>query len=137
MKTNRKDIIDELQELNAPFLLKDKERVVQEENFSLSEDFYQSVMNEVEANDTPVISISSPQKSYTKIWRIAASFVVLLSVVGLIYAIVPKMTTQEESLQQLLAETSSQEILEYLYETGVPTDEDFILEYVGESFDNE
>lgn len=135
MKANRKDIMDELQSLEASFLLKEKVRTSQDENFLLHEEFYQSVMNQVETKEIPIISISQEKKSYTRIWRIAASFVVLLSVVGLIYAIVPKMSTQEESLQQLLAETSSQDILDYLYETGVPTDEEFILEYVGSSFE--
>lgn len=134
MKTNRRDIIHELHDLDADFLLKDKERsFLDMENDSLSDDFYTSVMSQVDTKPTPVISITQQKESWTNIWKIAASFVVLLSVVGLIYAILPKMSPAENSLQDLLADTSSQEILDYLYETGVPADEEFILEYVGET----
>lgn len=138
MKSNHQDIIEELKELQSGFLLKDKQRLSPENiDTELSEDFYQSVMNNFSDNESKVISIQPVQekKSYTGILKIAASFIVLLAVSGIIYSVVVPKTTisTEQNLQQLISQTSSQEILEYLYESGVPADEDFLYEYVEES----
>lgn len=137
MKSNHQDIIEELKELQADILLKDKLRLPSENvQAELSEDFFQSVMNNADGR-SGVISMSPVDnfKTYTRILKIAASFIVLLAVSGIIYSVVVPKTTisTEQNLQQLISQTSSQEILEYLYESGVPSDEDFLYEYVEES----
>lgn len=137
MKSNHQDIIDELKDLKADFLLKGKQSTAIENTpVDLSEDFFQSVLNNVtEKKDAKVVFIPSVtrKKSFTNIFRIAASFIVLLTVSGIIYSIVtPKATVEipNQNLQQLISETSSQEIIDYLYENGVPVDEDFLFEFV-------
>ncbi len=140
MKSNHQDIIDELKELQADFLQKDKQRISTEQiSQDLSEEFFLSVMNKVTEKETKVVSIQAvrPQKSFTNIFRIAASFIVLLAVSGIIYSVVtPKAdieTTDGQNLQQLISQTSSQEIFDYLYENGIPADEEFLYDYVEES----
>lgn len=127
MKTNRKDIIDELQELEAYFLHKDKTRnVMEQQEGDLSEDFFQSVMSSVGVKETKVVSIQPETRRYASYMKIAASFLVMLTLSGVAYFYASQPSSS--SLQQLMAETTSQEILEYLYETGVPTDEEFLFE---------
>lgn len=142
MKPNHQDIIDELKGLQADFLQKDKQRSPAEQNsVDLSEDFFLAVMSKVEKEETKIVSIQAakPQKSFTNIFRIAASFIVLLAVSGIIYSVVtPKTnveTTGGQNLQQLISKTSSQEIFDYLYENGMPADEEFLYDYVEESGD--
>lgn len=137
MKSSHQDIIEELKELQADFLLKDKLRLPSENiQPELSEDFFQSVINNV-SGSSKVVSIQSvqSQNTYARILKIAASFIVLLAVSGIIYSVVVPKTTisTDQNLQQLISQTSSQEILDYLYENGLPSDEDFLYEYVEES----
>lgn len=137
MSTNRKDIIDELKSMDATFLHKDKSR--SDSPFAssdLSDDFYQTVMKNVDDSSVKVIDIHSKKASYSSVLRVAASFVLLFTIAGILYAILPKMNTSEESLQKLIAETSSQELMDYLYEDGVPVDEEFIFEYVNPSLED-
>lgn len=127
MKTNRKDIIDELQDLEASFLHKDKSRNVMEQQVGdLSEDFFQSVMSSVGEKDTKVVSIRPEISSRISYLKIAATFLVMLTLSGVAYFYTSQPSSN--SLQRLMAETTSQEIMDYLYETGVPTDEEFLFE---------
>lgn len=140
MKSNHQDIIDELKDLQADFLQKDKQRIPAEQiPGDLSEEFFLSVMKNVPEKETKVISIQAArtQKSFTNIFRIAAGFIVLLAVSGIIYSVVTSKatieTTNGQNLQQLISKTSSQEIFDYLYENGMPADEEFLYDYVEES----
>ncbi len=138
MKSNHQDIIDELKDLQADFLLNNKQNSRGSIPPDLSEDFFLSVMENIEGNEARVITLQSAvqQKSYTRILRIAASFIILLAISAVIYTVIPEKpntyTAEKQSLQQLVSQTSSQEIFDYLYETGVPADEDFLIDYVDE-----
>ncbi|HUH74568.1 MAG TPA: hypothetical protein VLZ75_09180 [Chitinophagales bacterium] len=141
MNTQQDDIIQELKDLNSNFLLKNKERSFEEsESSELSEDFYKKVMNQIPSQDSKVITLqrSTTLLRRTSIFQIAASIVLLLTVSVLTYTIIGQgnpTKTGENQLQQLLSQTSSQEINDYLKDNGMPADEEFLTEYVNTSFD--
>lgn len=137
MKTQQKDIIQELKTLNSTFLLENKEREFNEKNsLELSEDFYSNVMKNLPSKESKIISIAPIKR--TKIIQIAASIIILVTVSFLTYTFMApgnSINTNENQLQQLLSQTSSQEIDDYLLENGLPTDEEFLINYVNTSFD--
>lgn len=137
MKTQQKDIIQELKTLNSTFLLENKEREFNEKNsLELSEDFYSNVMKNLPSKESKTISIAPIKR--TKIIQIAASIIILVTVSFLTYTFMApgnSINTNENQLQQLLSQTSSQEIDDYLLENGLPTDEEFLINYVNTSFD--
>lgn len=129
MKTPKDDIIQELKSLNASFLLHHKERKLEDSNsIELSEEFYKNVMNQIPLPD----SISKRKTPIRKIsfFQIAASIVLLLSVSTLTYTFLAPQNSETIPLDQLVSQTSSQEIFDYLNENGMPADEEFLMEYV-------
>ena len=69
---------------------------------------------------------------------LAASIVLILSVSILTYTfIIPSNSVTEsgKNLEQLVSQTSSQEIDDYLNENGMPADEEFLTNYVNSTID--
>ena len=141
MKSQTEDIIQELKTLNSNFLLKNKERNVEEsDSMELSEDFYKNVMTQIPSYEAKVISLqqSATLLKRSSIFQIAASIVLIITVSVLTYTFIsPKnpVISDQNNLQQLLTQTSSQEIYDYLNDNGMPTDEEFLTEYVNTSID--
>lgn len=139
MKTNRKEILNELQDLNADFLFNEKERTSSiDHSFELSEDFFHTVMDNIPTSEkSKVIPLQTPstKRPLTRIFSIAASFVALLAISGIIFSSVFSNKNQvvSEDLQTLVAQTSSDEIIEYLAEYSTTDDEDFLADYISES----
>lgn len=139
MKSPTEDIIQELKSLNSDFLLKNKERDgVQNHSLELSTEFYKNVMTQIPAHESKVISLQSSATLLKKssIFQIAASIVLIVSVSVLTYIfIAPRnpVISDQNNLQQLLSQTSSQEIYDYLNDNGMPADEEFLTEYVNTS----
>ncbi|MCO5249637.1 MAG: hypothetical protein M9887_11900 [Chitinophagales bacterium] len=138
MKTNRKEILNELKDLNADFLFNEKERTSnQASDFELSEDFFQSVIKNAESSESPKViplSVKENKSSFRKIFSIAASFVALLAILGIIYstAISNKHTVQNTNLDVLISQTSSDEILDYLAKYSTSDDDDTLSDYLNE-----
>ena len=139
MKSQKEDIIQELKNLNAQFLLKNKERELEENNdFELSEEFYQNVMSGLPPTETKTIPFKSSKIQPIKIFQIAASIAFLVTVSILTYTFIipanPALTNADQ-LEQLVSQTSSQEIYDYLNDNGMPADEEFLTEYVNTNID--
>lgn len=124
------DIINELRELKAEFLSKDKERVeTNSKEESLSEDFYEKVIHEIHEKETPIKSLSRRKKTVPSILKMVASLVFIVAISGWLLNKYDFFThsnrVSKENLQDILSQTSSQEMIDYLDENGMPTDDEF------------
>ncbi len=129
MKSQQNDIIQELKSLKAPFLLNNKERAPENmDSMELSEGFYQNILSKTPSNEPKTISISPNRK--TSILKIAASLLLLVSISALTYTFLAPKNIETSPLEQLVSQTTSQEIYDYLDENGMPADEEFLIQYV-------
>jgi superfamily II helicase len=137
MKSQPEDIIQELKSLDSSFLLENKKRKIDDnDSMELSEDFFSNVMKNLPSQESKTISIAPIKK--IKIFQIAASIVLILSVSILTYTfIIPSNSVIEsgKNLEQLVSQTSTQEIDDYLNENGMPADEEFLTNYVNNTID--
>jgi hypothetical protein len=137
MKSQTEDIIQELKSLDSSFLLENKKRKIDDnDSMELSEDFFRNVMKNLPSQESKTISIAPIKK--IKIFQIAASIVLILSVSILTYTfIIPSNSIIEsgKNLEQLVSQTSTQEIDDYLNENGMPADEEFLTNYVNNTID--
>ena len=137
MKSQTEDIIQELKSLDSSFLLENKKRKIDDnDSMELSEDFFSNVMKNLPSQESKTISIAPIKK--IKIFQIAASIVLILSVSILTYTfIIPSNSIIEsgKNLEQLVSQTSTQEIDDYLNENGMPADEEFLTNYVNNTID--
>jgi superfamily II helicase len=137
MKSQPEDIIQELKSLDSSFLLENKKRKIDDnDSMELSEDFFSNVMKNLPSQESKTISIAPIKK--IKIFQIAASIVLILSVSILTYTfIIPSNSIIEsgKNLEQLVSQTSTQEIDDYLNENGMPADEEFLTNYVNNTID--
>ena len=137
MKSQPEDIIQELKSLDSSFLLENKKRKIDDnDSMELSEDFFRNVMKNLPSQESKTISIAPIKK--IKIFQIAASIVLILSVSILTYTfIIPSNSIIEsgKNLEQLVSQTSTQEIDDYLNEYGMPADEEFLTNYLNNTID--
>jgi superfamily II helicase len=137
MKSQPEDIIQELKSLDSSFLLENKKRKIDDnDSMELSEDFFSNVMKNLPSQESKTISIAPIKK--IKIFQIAASIVLILSVSILTYTfIIPSNSVIEsgKNLEQLVSQTSTQEIDDYLNEYGMPADEEFLTNYLNNTID--
>jgi superfamily II helicase len=137
MKSQPEDIIQELKSLDSSFLLENKKRKIDDnDSMELSEDFFRNVMKNLPSQESKTISIAPIKK--IKIFQIAASIVLILSVSILTYTfIIPSNSVIEsgKNLEQLVSQTSTQEIDDYLNEYGMPADEEFLTNYLNNTID--
>jgi hypothetical protein len=137
MKSQTEDIIQELKSLDSSFLLENKKRKIDDnDSMELSEDFFRNVMKNLPSQESKTISIAPIKK--IKIFQIAASIVLILSVSILTYTfIIPSNSVIEsgKNLEQLVSQTSTQEIDDYLNEYGMPADEEFLTNYLNNTID--
>jgi len=147
MKTNREDIIQELKSLELRKLagFKEKESSADMPE-GLSSRLLESVMNKVkiEEEQHKVIPLRTETKQKTlsgkMLLRVAASFIGVIMLSGLTYNLFfsgkDNLTAQNgDSLTRLIAEASTEDIYNYLYETGAPADEEFLSGLVGDYSD--
>ena len=142
MKKERENIIQELKELGADFLLRDKQRAdLKWESDTLSKEFYDKIWEQT-SKKTRVIPIveKNQRNEYTRrarVLRIVASVFVLIAISGITYSLIKtnnlSKSNHSGTLEQLVSQTSSQEIYDYLYETSVQSDEDFLYPYASNS----
>lgn len=132
MKDNKENILQELKELNAEFLMKEKQRDSwQGSNNEVTEGFYQAVMDNVSKEESHPIQIQ--ERSRSRLLKVAASFLVLFALSSFVYTLfIPNSSTGTvpNTLDQLMSQTTYDEIYGYLYETGLPSDEDFLNDYL-------
>jgi len=137
MKSQPEDIIQELKSLDSSFLLENKKRKIDDnDSMELSEDFFSNVMKNLPSQESKTISIAPIKK--IKIFQIAASIVLILSVSILTYTfIIPSNSVIKsgKNLEQLVSQTSTQEIDDYLNEYGMPADEEFLTNYLNNTID--
>ncbi len=137
MKSQPEYIIQELKSLDSSFLLENKKRKIDDnDSMELSEDFFSNVMKNLPSQESKTISIAPIKK--IKIFQIAASIVLILSVSILTYTfIIPSNSVIEsgKNLEQLVSQTSTQEIDDYLNEYGMPADEEFLTNYLNNTID--
>ncbi|MCO5234078.1 MAG: hypothetical protein LC105_05595 [Chitinophagales bacterium] len=134
MKPKYQEIIEELNELNAYFLQKGK-RVhslsgMEEE---LNERFYNSVFENIEKSEKEKGKLVTIHQGHSFLLRYMAiaSSVVLFIITGVAYTLFSQhIESKQDSLNQLISKTSSQNIINYLSEEAMLTDEDFLWENI-------
>lgn len=132
MKSENQDIIEELKSLKADFLLQDKSRLTNSfQHIEPMDGFYNSLFQklEMEKNDPKIVSLH-PLKLFLSKYKIVASFLLLFIASGIFYTIFSVNHAQSPTLEQLVSKTSSQYIMDYLYEEAMPTDEYFLWENI-------
>ncbi|MCO5230404.1 MAG: hypothetical protein M9958_04515 [Chitinophagales bacterium] len=135
MKPKSQDIIEELKSLKADFLLQDKSRSTNSiQHIESMDGFYNSLFQKIEnieINEPKTVSIH-PLRMFLVKYKIVASFLLFFIASGMIYTLfsVNHTPTQPPSLEQLVSKTSSQYIMDYLYEEAMPTDEYFLWENI-------
>lgn len=126
----KKDIIQELEQLDAQFLLQDTTRKqdMRQEDIQLSEDFYQSILCQLPLEQDE--NKHAIRKNYFSIFKMAASFALLIALGTFLYqGFSSKSSPDSHPLNELISEASYDEIFDFLYE-DIDQGDDFLLDFI-------